>query len=136
MIQEAVQKAVAQARAEVKVETFNLDGSPTRATDSAEPPPQQISSVARPSIDRGRKPWPPPCRRLPFRCRNCRRWPACGWAPPRSGIRYQGRTDVVMMEVPAGSTVAGVFTSNKCPGAPVDWCRDALARRQGARWWW
>jgi glutamate N-acetyltransferase/amino-acid N-acetyltransferase len=32
-----------------------------------------------------------------------------------------------MMEVPAGSTAAGVFTSNKCPGAPVDWCRDALA---------
>jgi len=43
-----------------------------------------------------------------------------------AGIRYQGRTDLVMMEVPAGSTVAGVFTSNKCPGAPVDWCRAAL----------
>jgi glutamate N-acetyltransferase/amino-acid N-acetyltransferase len=43
------------------------------------------------------------------------------------GIRYQGRTDVVMMEVPEGSTAAGVFTSNKCPGAPVDWCRAALS---------
>jgi glutamate N-acetyltransferase/amino-acid N-acetyltransferase len=43
-----------------------------------------------------------------------------------AGIRYQGRTDLVMMEVPAGSTAAGVFTSNKCPGAPIDWCRDAL----------
>ncbi len=42
------------------------------------------------------------------------------------GIRYKGRTDVVMMEVPSGSTVAGVFTSNQCPGAPVDWCRTAL----------
>ncbi|MGE0419622.1 MAG: bifunctional glutamate N-acetyltransferase/amino-acid acetyltransferase ArgJ [Acetobacteraceae bacterium] len=42
------------------------------------------------------------------------------------GIRYKGRTDVVMMEIPSGSTVAGVFTSNKCPGAPVDWCRGAL----------
>jgi glutamate N-acetyltransferase / amino-acid N-acetyltransferase len=42
------------------------------------------------------------------------------------GIRYRGRTDVVMMEVPEGSTVAGVFTANKCPGAPVDWCRHAL----------
>jgi peptidyl-prolyl cis-trans isomerase C len=39
MIQEGVQKAVTQARAEVKVEKFNLDGSPMRATDSAEPPP-------------------------------------------------------------------------------------------------
>ena len=43
-----------------------------------------------------------------------------------AGIRYQGRTDVVMIEVAANSTVAGVFTSNKCPGAPVDWCRTAL----------
>src|ERR1700675_1554659 len=43
-----------------------------------------------------------------------------------AGIRYQGRTDLVMMEVAAGSSVAGVFTSNKCPGAPVDWCRTAL----------
>lgn len=39
MIQEFVQKAVASARAEVKVEKFNLDGSPIRATDRAEPPP-------------------------------------------------------------------------------------------------
>jgi glutamate N-acetyltransferase/amino-acid N-acetyltransferase len=43
-----------------------------------------------------------------------------------AGIRYQGRTDVVMVEVAAGSSVAGVFTSNKCPGAPIDWCRAAL----------
>ncbi len=43
-----------------------------------------------------------------------------------AGIRYQGRTDLVMIEVPEGSTVAGVFTSNKCPGAPIDWCREAL----------
>src|ERR1700753_2262979 len=47
-------------------------------------------------------------------------------ASAAAGIRYQGRTDVVMMEAPSGSTVAGVFTSNKCPGAPVDWCRESL----------
>src|SRR6185312_1728160 len=47
-----------------------------------------------------------------------------------AGIRYQGRTDVVMMEAAPGSTVAGVFTSNKCPGAPIDWCRAALAAGQ------
>jgi glutamate N-acetyltransferase / amino-acid N-acetyltransferase len=46
------------------------------------------------------------------------------------GIRYQGRTDVVMLEVSPGSAVAGVFTSNKCPGAPVDWCRGALKGRK------
>src|ERR1700745_850445 len=43
-----------------------------------------------------------------------------------AGIRYQGRTDLVMMELAAGTTVAGVFTSSKCPGAPVDWCRGSL----------
>ena len=47
-----------------------------------------------------------------------------------AGIRYQGRTDLVMIEVPEGSTAAGVFTSNKCPGAPVDWCREALSHGQ------
>jgi peptidyl-prolyl cis-trans isomerase C len=39
MIQEGVKKVVAKARAEVTVERFNLDGSPARATDTAEPPP-------------------------------------------------------------------------------------------------
>jgi peptidyl-prolyl cis-trans isomerase C len=39
MIQEAVQKEVARARAQVQVVKFNLDGSPLRATDNAEPPP-------------------------------------------------------------------------------------------------
>jgi glutamate N-acetyltransferase/amino-acid N-acetyltransferase len=42
-------------------------------------------------------------------------------------IRYTtGRTDLVMAEMDAGTTVAGVFTTNKCPGAPIDWCREAL----------
>ncbi|WP_458095704.1 bifunctional glutamate N-acetyltransferase/amino-acid acetyltransferase ArgJ [Roseomonas sp. WA12] len=43
-----------------------------------------------------------------------------------AGLRYQGRPDLMMMEFVPGTTVAGVFTSNKCPGAPVDWCRKAL----------
>ena len=40
MIQEGVQKAVAKARTAVVVEKFNMDGSPARATDQAEPPPK------------------------------------------------------------------------------------------------
>jgi glutamate N-acetyltransferase / amino-acid N-acetyltransferase len=43
-----------------------------------------------------------------------------------AGIRYQDRNDLVMMELAGGTTVAGVFTSSKCPGAPVDWCRASL----------
>jgi peptidyl-prolyl cis-trans isomerase C len=38
MIQEGVQEAVKQARANLPVEKFNPDGSPQRATDTAEPP--------------------------------------------------------------------------------------------------
>jgi hypothetical protein len=34
-----VQTALADARSHVTVEKFNLDGSPQRATDTAEPPP-------------------------------------------------------------------------------------------------
>jgi peptidyl-prolyl cis-trans isomerase C len=39
MVQAAVQKEVAQARGAVTVEKFNMDGSPMKATDTAEPPP-------------------------------------------------------------------------------------------------
>jgi peptidyl-prolyl cis-trans isomerase C len=39
MVQAAVQKEVADARAQVSVERFNMDGSPVKATDTAEPPP-------------------------------------------------------------------------------------------------
>ena len=44
----------------------------------------------------------------------------------QAGIRYQGRTDLVMVELAKGTKVAGVFTRNKCPGAPIDWCRTNL----------
>jgi peptidyl-prolyl cis-trans isomerase C len=39
MIQDGVQQAVAQARSGVTVQKFNMDGTPMKATDSAEPPP-------------------------------------------------------------------------------------------------
>jgi glutamate N-acetyltransferase/amino-acid N-acetyltransferase len=47
-------------------------------------------------------------------------------AATAAGIRYPGRRDAVLIELAPGTTVAGVFTRNKCPGAPVDWCRLAL----------
>ena len=47
-----------------------------------------------------------------------------------AGIRYAGRTDLVMAVLPEGTAAAGVFTRNRCPGAPVDWCRAALAHGQ------
>lgn len=39
IIKDGVKKVVAEARADVSVERFNLDGSPIRATDTAVPPP-------------------------------------------------------------------------------------------------
>ena len=47
-------------------------------------------------------------------------------ATAEAGIRYKGRTDVLLAEFAEGTTVAGVFTRNLCPGAPVTWCREAL----------
>jgi len=43
-------------------------------------------------------------------------------------IRYKDRTDLMMMEFEPGTTAAGVFTRSKCPGAPIDWSRAALAQ--------
>jgi len=39
MVQAAVQKEVAEAGTGVTIERFNMDGSPVKATDTAEPPP-------------------------------------------------------------------------------------------------
>ncbi len=48
-------------------------------------------------------------------------------ATAQAGIRYSGRTDVLYVGLEAGTRAAGVFTRSKCPSAPVDWCREALA---------
>jgi glutamate N-acetyltransferase / amino-acid N-acetyltransferase len=44
-------------------------------------------------------------------------------ATAAAGIRYAGRTDVLLAVFDPGTAVAGVFTQSKCPSAPVDWCR-------------
>jgi glutamate N-acetyltransferase/amino-acid N-acetyltransferase len=47
-------------------------------------------------------------------------------ATAEAGIRYRGRTDVLLALLDKGTTVAGVFTRSKCPSAPVEWCRAKL----------
>ncbi|GAB4373472.1 MAG: bifunctional glutamate N-acetyltransferase/amino-acid acetyltransferase ArgJ [Kiloniellaceae bacterium] len=42
------------------------------------------------------------------------------------GIKYKGRTDVCLMVMEPGSTVAGVLTRSKTASAPVEWCRQQL----------
>jgi glutamate N-acetyltransferase / amino-acid N-acetyltransferase len=47
-------------------------------------------------------------------------------ATAAAGIRYAGRTDVLLTLFERGTTAAGVFTRSKCPSAPVEWCRAHL----------
>jgi glutamate N-acetyltransferase/amino-acid N-acetyltransferase len=47
-------------------------------------------------------------------------------ATAEAGIRYKDRTDVLLVLLDQGTTVAGVFTKSKCPSAPVEWCRAKL----------
>jgi glutamate N-acetyltransferase/amino-acid N-acetyltransferase len=49
------------------------------------------------------------------------------FATTAAGIKYKGRTDVLLLALDAGTEVAGVFTRSKCPSAPVDWCRANMA---------
>jgi glutamate N-acetyltransferase/amino-acid N-acetyltransferase len=48
------------------------------------------------------------------------------FATAEAGIRYKGRTDVMLALLDKGTQVAGVFTKSKCPSAPVGWCRAKL----------
>src|SRR5260370_29108277 len=48
------------------------------------------------------------------------------FATAAAGIRYAGRTDVLLALFKEGTTFAGAFTRSKCPSAPVDWCRAHL----------
>src|SRR5262249_11852882 len=43
-----------------------------------------------------------------------------------AGVRYSGRNDVMLAELAPGTTISGVLTQSKTPGAPVDWCRACL----------
>ena len=52
------------------------------------------------------------------------------FATAAAGVRYQGRTDVLLMVLDPGTAVAGVFTKSKCPSAPVEWCRAKLKGRK------
>jgi len=45
-----------------------------------------------------------------------------------AGLRYKGRDDMTLALFDSATTVAGVFTRNRMPGAPVDWCRRHVGR--------
>ncbi|NQU56745.1 MAG: bifunctional ornithine acetyltransferase/N-acetylglutamate synthase, partial [Rhodospirillales bacterium] len=51
-------------------------------------------------------------------------------ASGEAAIHYQGRTDLMVAEMAASTTVAGVFTRSLTASAPVEWCRKALTAGQ------
>lgn len=44
-----------------------------------------------------------------------------------AGIKYKGRKDLCLIVFDEPAEIAGVFTTSKCPSAPVDWCRKNLS---------
>lgn len=50
-------------------------------------------------------------------------------ATAEAGVKYKGRTDLWVLRAQAGTEIAGVFTKNACPGAPVDWSRKTLLEK-------
>ena len=43
-----------------------------------------------------------------------------------AGIKYKGRTDLLVAKMAEGTQVAGVFTTSKTASAPVEWCRNNI----------
>ena len=66
----------------------------------------------------------------PFAPRELPRLPAIAgvrFATCAAGIRYPGRTDLLLALFDPGTTVAGLLTQSKTASAPVEWCRAHLA---------
>ncbi len=61
-------------------------------------------------------------------------WPVRGVeiGTARAGIRKAGKRDVLVLRLAEGATTAGVFTRNRFCAAPVQVCREHLARSAGA----
>ena len=50
------------------------------------------------------------------------------FATAEAGIRYKGRTDLMVAVMEPGTVVAGVLTRSKTASAPVLWCRKSLKK--------
>lgn len=53
------------------------------------------------------------------------------FATVAAGIKYTGRTDVMLAALARGTSLAGVFTRSATRSAPVLWCEEHLARFDG-----
>ena len=132
IIQEGVRADLDKLKVGLKIQKFAMDGSPLPAAAAVTPDPTAKPTTDVPAhsghqagsapVMAGALPVSPLAQDLPALP------PMAGvkLGATAAGIRYQGRTDLVMVEMAPGTTAAGVFTRNLCPGAPVDWCRAAL----------
>ena len=50
------------------------------------------------------------------------------FATAQAGIRYKGRTDLMVAVLDEGTKAAGVLTQSKTASAPVLWCRKSLKK--------
>ena len=46
----------------------------------------------------------------------------------QTGMKYQGRTDVLLVRLAKGSTIAGTFTKSLTASAPVEWCKEQVTQ--------
>ncbi|HEY5608388.1 MAG TPA: bifunctional glutamate N-acetyltransferase/amino-acid acetyltransferase ArgJ [Alphaproteobacteria bacterium] len=54
--------------------------------------------------------------------------PGVRLASAACGLRYKGRTDLLLVELAPGTAAAGVFTRSLTAAAPVEWCRRVVKR--------
>lgn len=52
-------------------------------------------------------------------------------AVAESGVKYSGRTDLLLALLDPGTAVAGVLTTSRTASAPVLWCRESLKSGRG-----
>jgi glutamate N-acetyltransferase/amino-acid N-acetyltransferase len=69
---------------------------------------------------------PKPSPFAPVRLPDMAAVPGVRFSACEAGIRYAGRTDLMMAVLDPGTTVAGVLTRSKTCSAPVLWCREGL----------
>ena len=49
-------------------------------------------------------------------------------ATAKTKTKYKGRSDLLLIDLVSGTSVAGVLTKSTTPGHPVIWCRDKLQK--------
>jgi glutamate N-acetyltransferase / amino-acid N-acetyltransferase len=109
----------------------NTKSTPPKPTPAkAPPPPQPPLKIAAPV------PLPPkkhlaPSPLAPKSLPNMPPLSGVRLASGQAAIKYLDRTDLTLVVMAPGATVAGAFTTSKTASAPVEWCRANLSGGSG-----